>query len=66
MFFGRLRVPTEPSWAGPGRERFESGFHPAAASRGDTPQRSLSLVPSPLPDEFEGLDRLDREELDEE
>ena len=45
--------------------------------RGDSPQRAfshppvdrpshpLSLLPAPLDDEFVGLDRLDREELDE-
>jgi hypothetical protein len=36
--------------------------------RGDSPRRPISLVPSPvgaLEDSYVGLDRLDREELDE-
>jgi hypothetical protein len=48
------------------RDRFESGFHDVSAVRGDSPRPPLSLVPPPPEkDEFEGLDRLDREELDE-
>jgi hypothetical protein len=66
MFFSRLRVPVERTLPAQPRDRFESGFHSAFADRGDLPQRALSLVPPPLTDEFAGLDRLDREELDEE
>ena len=73
MLFGRHRTPFERVLAWEPRDRFESGFHdvvvPAVAGqavRGDSPRRPLSLVPpSPEVDEFEGLDRLDREELDE-
>jgi hypothetical protein len=61
------------------RDRHESGFHVVAESgRGEAPQvgagaqgravsTRLSLVPSaPRDDEFAGLDRLDRAELDDE
>jgi hypothetical protein len=73
MLFGRHRTPFERVLAREPRDRFESGFHVAAGSslaggavRGDSPRRPLSLVPPPpVEDEFEGLDRLDREELDE-
>jgi hypothetical protein len=66
MLFGRHRTPFERMLAREPRDRFESGFHDVSSVRGDSPRRPLSLVP-PLPekDEFEGLDRLDREELDE-
>jgi hypothetical protein len=66
MLFGRLRTPVERALAPEPRDRFESGFHVVADVRGDLPQRPLTLVPPALDDEFEGLDRLDREELDEE
>jgi hypothetical protein len=37
-----------------------------SATRGETPRRPLLLVPSdPCEDEYAGLERLDREELDE-
>ena len=67
MLFGRLRTPVERALAPDPRDRFESGFHVVADARGDLPQRPLTLVPRPLEldDEFEGLDRLDRDELDE-
>jgi hypothetical protein len=73
MLFGRLRVPVERALAPEPRDRHESGFHVVGDDlRGEAPhplQRAprLSLVPlAPLADEFAGLDRLDREELDEE
>jgi hypothetical protein len=73
MLFGRHRTPFERVLAREPRDRFESGFHDVPGSalagptvRGDSPRRPLSLVPPPpAKDEFEGLDRLDREELDE-
>jgi hypothetical protein len=70
MLFGRLRVPLERALAPEPRDRYESGFHvlaDLAGARGEPPQPLLSLVPAPLgaDDEFAGLDRLDREELDE-
>ena len=68
MLFGRLRTPVERALAPEPRDRFESGFHVVADVRGDLPQRPLTLVPRPmeLDDEFVGLDRLDRDELDDE
>lgn len=66
MLFGRHRTPFERVLAREPRDRFESGLYDVRSVRGDSPRRPLSLVPSaPLEDEFEGLDRLDREELDE-
>lgn len=73
MLFGRHRTPFERVLAREPRDRFESGFHDLSSSaiagqavRGDSPRRPLTLVPPPPEtDEFEGLDRLDREELDE-
>lgn len=67
MLFGRHRTPFERVLAREPRDRFESGFHVVPSVRGDSPRRPLSLVPPPavVEDEFEGLDRLDREELDE-
>lgn len=67
MLFGRHRTPFERVIAREPRDRFESGLYDVRSVRGDSPRRPLSLVPSPLDaeDEFEGLDRLDREELDE-
>ncbi len=66
MMFGRHRTPFERMLAREPRDRFESCFHEVASVRGDSPRRPLSLVPPPPPkDEYEGLDRLDREELDE-
>jgi hypothetical protein len=65
MLFGRLRTPVERAIAREPRDRFESGFHVVADIRGDLPQRPLTLVPPPIDDQYEGLDRLDREELDE-
>jgi len=66
MLFGRHRTPFEGMLAREPRDRFESGFHDVSAVRGDSPRPPLSLVPPPPEhDEFEGLDRLDREELDE-
>jgi len=69
MLFGRLRVPFERLAAEP-RESARSAFRPTAAvgPRGDSPRRPVSLVPPPvaaLEGEYAGLDRLDREELDE-
>ena len=68
MLFGRLRTPVERALAPEPRDRFESGFHVVAelsqSERVETPHHPLTLVRS-LDDEFEGLDRLDREELDE-
>ncbi len=76
MLFGRLRVPVERALSPEPSDRFASGFHVVAEPcRGEAPHAPpsrpvsthLSLVPSPLPDDdaFAGLDRLDREELDE-
>ena len=66
MLFGRHRTPFERVLAREPRDRFESGLHDVSSIRGDSPRRPLSLVPpAPEHDEFEGLDRLDREELDE-
>jgi hypothetical protein len=71
MLFGRLRVPFERAATRDLGPRTESGLHSIAPVRGDSPQRPLALVPPPPPvqlqldAEFEGLDRLDREELDE-
>jgi hypothetical protein len=73
MLFGRLRVPFERLAAEP-RERPRSAHRAAhgsvgsAGARGDSPRRPISLVPPPTEtrdDDFAGLDRLDREELDE-
>jgi len=67
MLFGRLRVPYERLAAEP-RENARSAHRPAmgpARPRGDSPRRTLSLLPAGLDDDFAGLDRLDREELDE-
>lgn len=70
MLFGRLRVPLDRE---PCREEdvfAKSGVHVIAERRGETPRRPLSLVPSASrqerEDEYAGLDRLDREELDDE
>jgi len=69
MLFGRLRTPVERALAPEPRDRFESGFHVVAEAipdrRVETPHHPLTLLRS-LEDQFEGLDRLDREELDEE
>jgi hypothetical protein len=66
MLFGRLRVPLDRE---PSREddvRAKSGVHMIPATRGETPRRTLLLVPAdPCEDEYAGLERLDREELDE-
>jgi hypothetical protein len=71
MLFGRLRVPFERLAAEP-RERPRSAHraaHAPAGARGDSPRRRpISLVPPPVEavdDDYVGLDRLDREELDE-
>lgn len=70
MLFGRLRVPVERALAPEPRDRHESGFHVVCEDlRGEAPhplQRAPRLSLVPLADEFAGLDRLDREELDEE
>lgn len=75
MLFGRLRVPVERALAPEPRDRHESGFHVVGGEvRGAVPQDDparpvaprLSLVPAGLAEEFAGLDRLDRDELDEE
>jgi hypothetical protein len=80
MLFGRLRVPVERALSPEPRDRPESGFHVVAvgaagvrdvAPRNDTActiAPRLSLVPPQLPgdDQYVGLDRLDRDELDEE
>lgn len=69
MLFGRLRVPLDRE---PCRDEdvfAKSGVHVIAETRGETPRRPLSLVPSAPrqgEDEYAGLDRLDREELDDE
>ncbi|HEY8039417.1 MAG TPA: hypothetical protein VIF15_06465 [Polyangiaceae bacterium] len=65
MLFGRHRVPFERAISPEPRERLQSGFHQVSTPRGESPRRPLSLLP-PVIDEFEGLDRLDRAELDEE
>jgi hypothetical protein len=74
MLFGRLRVPVERASIPDPRDRHESGFHVLGNEvRGEAPQSDpgrtvsprLSLVPAGLSDEFAGLDRLDRDELDE-
>jgi len=67
MLFGRLRMPLERDSSRDLGERTKSGLHVIAPVRGGSPQRGLLLLPPPAPleDEFEGLDRLDREELDE-
>jgi hypothetical protein len=77
MLFGRLRVPLERDDSRDLGPRTKSGLHVIPPVRGDSPQRAfshppvdrpshpLSLLPAPLDDEFVGLDRLDREELDE-
>ncbi|HEX8790623.1 MAG TPA: hypothetical protein VF765_06700 [Polyangiaceae bacterium] len=66
MLFGRHRTPFERVLAREPRDRFESGLYDVRSARGDSPRSPLSLVQPPsLEDEFEGLDRLDREELDE-
>jgi len=70
MLFGRLRVPFERLAAEP-RERPRSAHraahHAPVGARGDSPRRPISLVPPPLDarEDYVGLDRLDREELDE-
>jgi hypothetical protein len=75
MLFGRLRVPVERAATPEPRDRHESGFHVVGSEiRGEAPQADrgrtvsprLSLVPAGLSEEFAGLDRLDRDELDEE
>ena len=66
MLFGRHRTPFERVLAREPRDRFESGLYDVSSVRGDSPRSPLSLVQqTPVEDEFEGLDRLDREELDE-
>ena len=64
MLFGRLRVPYERLAAEP-----RSGLRGARmqnAPRGDSPRRALALVTTRVDDDdYVGLDRLDREELDE-
>ena len=67
MLFGRLRVPVERESAPEPQERSQSGIHLLPPLRDAAPQRGLALVPPVAEkDEFAGLDRLDREELDEE
>ena len=64
--FGRLRVPYQRLAAEP-RETARAarrGTTSPIRSRGDSPRRTLSLLAAGL-DEYAGLDRLDREELDE-
>jgi hypothetical protein len=67
MLFGRLRMPLERSSSHEIAERPRSGLHRIPAVRGGSPHRVVPLVPVPAPldDEFVGIDRLDREELDE-
>jgi len=67
MLFGRLRMPLERSSSHEIAERPGSGLHRIPPVRGGSPHRvaSLAPVPPPLDDEYRGLDRLDREELDE-
>jgi hypothetical protein len=68
MLFGRLRVPLDREPSCGGEVRTPSGVHEIPTPRGETPRRPLSLVPpppDPREDEYAGLDRLDREELDE-
>ena len=67
MLFGRLRVPYERLAAEP-RENARSAHRPTlgpVGPRGDSPRRTLSLVATGLDEDYAGLDRLDREELDE-
>jgi hypothetical protein len=69
MLFGRLRVPFERLAAEP-RESARSARRATTVQgpRGDSPRRPVSLAPppaEPLEDAYVGLDRLDREELDE-
>jgi hypothetical protein len=69
MLFGRLRVPFERLAAEP-RESARSARRAALVQgpRGDSPRRPLSVVPASVDggdDAYVGLDRLDREELDE-
>jgi hypothetical protein len=70
MLFGRLRVPFE-RLAAESRESTRSArraAHASVGARGDSPRRPISLVPPPAEaraDDYTGLDRLDREELDE-
>jgi hypothetical protein len=73
MLFGRLRVPFE-RLAAESRESTRSARRAAhgsvgsVGSRGDSPRRPISLVPPTAEgraDDYTGLDRLDREELDE-
>jgi hypothetical protein len=69
MLFGRLRVPFERLVAEP-RESARTARRATRVQgpRGDSPRRPLSVAPPPV-DEIDnaylGLDRLDREELDE-
>jgi hypothetical protein len=66
MLFGRLRVPLEREPSRDEDTRSKSGVHVVPPTRGETPRRPLSLVPPPeREDEYAGLDRLDRDELDE-
>jgi hypothetical protein len=65
MLFGRLRSPDQHLAGEVRRLR-----PPSLARRGHSARRLLSLVVSPLRidgimDDYAGLDRLDREELDE-
>ena len=70
MLFGRLRVPFERLAAEP-RESARSALRAntaAVRSRGDSPRRPVSLAPPPVTareEDYVGLERLDREELDE-
>jgi hypothetical protein len=73
MLFGRLRVPLDREPTVSADRRTASGFYVIPVPRGETPRRPLSVVPPPpssqpssrREDEYAGLDRLDREELDE-
>ena len=72
MLFGRLRVPIDRDSSRDVEKRTKSGLHsiiPVAPVRGGSPHRALLLLPpvelAPDEDEYAGLDRLDRPELDE-
>jgi len=64
MLFGLLKSPRKaadlPAGTPPARGRSASGIHRVAAERAP-----LTLLDPSAEDEFSGIDRLDREELDE-
>jgi hypothetical protein len=67
MLFGRLRVPLS-EYEHPlarSKERTKSGLHLVAVRDGSPRPPLTELDAGSCEDEFAGLDRLDREELDE-